>query len=99
MISLRLAKLTSPNQLKAPPHMISPIFLALCTWAMDYAQALMIELTPTPQLAHKPLASAVVRTGAEAQFITMDYGVIYEARRLGRKERLALRFTRMTEEL
>ena len=99
MISLRMAKLISPNQLKAPPDMISPIFLALCTWAMAYAQAFMLELTPTPQLAHKPLSSGVMRTGAEAQFITMDYGVIYEARKLGRKERLALRFTRMAEEL
>ncbi len=50
-------------------------------------------------LSSKPVPSSVARTGAEIQFIGMDYGVVYEARKLGRKERLALRFSRMTDEL
>lgn len=79
--------------------MISPIFLTLCSWLLVSTQPLFDELTRIHFLSNKPVPSSVVRTGAEAQFIGMDYGVIYQARKLGRKERLALRFSRMADEL
>lgn len=39
----------------------------------------------------------VVRTISESNFILSDYGVWFEPRKLGRKERLALAFTNMAE--
>lgn len=79
--------------------MISPIFLTLCSWLLVSTQPLFGELTRIHFLSNKPVPSSVARTGAEVQFIGMDYGVVYEPRKLGRKERLALRFSRMTDEL
>ena len=79
--------------------MISPLFLTLLSWLLISTQPLFDELMRIHLLSNKPLPSSVVRTGAEALFIGMDYGVIYQARKLGRKERLALRFSRMADEL
>lgn len=39
----------------------------------------------------------VVRTVSETNFILFDYGVWFEPRKLGRKERLALAFTNLAE--
>ena len=39
----------------------------------------------------------VVRTASETNFILSDYGVWFEPRKLGRKERLALAFTNLAE--
>lgn len=39
----------------------------------------------------------VVRTVSETNFILSDYGVWFEPRKLGRKERLALAFTNLAE--
>lgn len=41
--------------------------------------------------------SEVVRTASETNFILSDYGVRFNPRKLGRKERLALAFTNMAE--
>ena len=48
-------------------------------------------------LSLKAKQSEVIRTASETNFILSDYGVWFEPRRLGRKERLALALTNLAE--
>jgi hypothetical protein len=47
--------------------------------------------------SHRTKQAEVVRTASETNFILSDYGLWFEPRKLGRKERLALAFTNLAE--
>ena len=49
------------------------------------------------QLGPKAKQSEIARTYSESNFLLSDYGVWFESRKLGRKERLALALTNLAE--
>ena len=49
------------------------------------------------QLGPKAKQSEIARTNSESNFILSDYGVWFEPRKLGRKERLAIALTNLAE--